>query len=97
MSPSFEEAKRLLDSKDIIHVMVGLEQIKQLHISAVNTEVLEVLFGAFFYKSSTVKKKVLSVLRKLKPFCKNTILDYKHEIFKILYSNDDDSVMLFVN
>lgn len=92
MDAKLLEATKLVESNCLSDVIVGVEKLKSLYNVHKKPEILALLLDCFFQKNSTVKRNVVAALRFFRSLSTYIILRYKADMFKILYSNDEDAL-----
>lgn len=92
MEAKLQEATKLVASNCLPDVIVGVEKLKLLYSVHRRPELLSLLLDCFFQKNSTVKRNVVAALGAFRSLSTRVILRYKSDMFKILYSNDEDAL-----
>lgn len=92
MEAKLQEAAKLVGSNYLHDVIVGVEKLKSLYSVHRKPEILALLLDCFFQKNSTVKRNVVAALRFFRSLSTRVVLRYKADMFKILYSNDEDAL-----
>lgn len=92
MNERINEADGLLRSNSLAEVIVGIEKLKAACTADTQPDVVSRLSDCFFQKNATVKRSVLAALKCWRPCFGPALRKHRHEMFRILYSNDHDSI-----